>query len=261
MTEYTITLNGKRYELSDAFRASVERRARLEYEGNPTFDCYWTVARREDYTDEQWENNIHKEGDPLLVIDTTGPRVPWERLEQLEIIDAGPPDRQDGGEKNEYDGGGGAATVDRDEIERSDEGDPFGKNHFLALPYDYQDVPQPEGDDPNKIPTAPETFDDPSMVLWVPRDPSIDHTWSVGDAITSVATHFEWNVQKRADQPARTKDKPNSHDTFESLCRICDCEVIGEVAPSDEVPESGSVQRKGKKAFEDGKYGGDNWHV
>jgi len=252
MTQYTIDINGKRYELSEQFRESLERRAELEYEENPVFSCWWKVD----------------DDDPVLVIETEGIMVPWDRLDQLEatmprqIDDAQIMDDADD-EAEELDSGNGMKTLPpEDEQPRRTSKEIFGRTHFSLTPHRYEELPQPGGDDPDKIPPAPERVgDEPQMVVWVPRHPDVEHTWGAGEAIAPMASWVEWNVQKRADQPRPNKEKPNSHDSFESLCRIHDCEVIGEYTPSNDIPEgtSGSVERKGEEAFEEGRFGGDNW--
>jgi len=220
MTEYTLDVNGKRYELNKEFRESLQRRAEYEYEDNEMFSCWWKV----------------EDNDPILVIETQGKMVPWEQLDHL------------------------GADIDD---ENSDESI-FGRTHFSFTPRRFEEVPTPEGEDPNKIPPEPEELDnDPKMVMWVPEHPNIEHTWSAGEAIAPMYNWIEWNVQLRADQPKPNRDKQNSHDSFESLCRMYDCDVVGKYTPSNDIPsgDSGSVQRKGKKQFEDGKYGGDNFTV
>jgi hypothetical protein len=68
-------------------------------------------------------------------------------------------------------------------------------------------------------------------------------------------------VQARANQPR--PDKDDSHDHWESILQMEDCEKLGEVEEeeSDSSEKSGSVERKGEKSFEDGKYGGNNWSI
>lgn len=269
MTDYTLDVNGKRYELNEEFRSALQRRAELAYEENPVFSCWWQVAKRENYSAEAWENNIHEEGDPVLVIETEGVMVPWDRLDQLEatmpqrIDDAEIMDDADD-EAEELDSGNWMKTLPPEDQPRRSSKEIFGRTHFSLTPHRYEEVPSPGGDDPDKIPPAPEEMgEDPQMVMWVPRHPDIEHTWGTGEAIAPMASWVEWNVQQRANQPKPNKEKQNSHDSFESLCRIHDCEVIGEYTPSNDIPQgtSGSVERKGEEAFENGKYGGGNWHV
>lgn len=250
-TEYTIDVNGRRYRLNEDFREAIETRARHEYEDNPRFSCWWMVADPAHYDDEEWENSVHERGDPILVIETEGPMVPWENLDQLEV---GMFDDDD--EEEEKDNGNGTVLEPDDDTE-------VERTHFDITPSDYEEVPGPQGIDPSKVPAKPESYDEPVMVSWVPEDPDLDHTWGAGEAITSVYSWVEWNVQKRADQPQPSEDKPDCHDRFESLCRVFDCEKVGEVSTKQDIPSDtpGSVERKGEDAFEDGRYGGGHWSV
>jgi len=255
MSEYTIDVNGKRYELSNEFKESLEQRAELEYEKNKQFSCWWMVATESG----EWLDRDHNAGDPVLVIDTVGPMVPWDRLDQLEM-EMNPPQHPEEmepiGETEDTDSGNGMA-----EMKPPEEDVNFGRTHFALTPRRYEEVPSPGGHNPEKIPVKPERVDGEMMVMWVPQHPAIDVTWSAGEAITQMATRVEWNVQEKADQPRPSQDKQNSHDAFESLCRIYDCEKIGEYTPSNDIPEgvSGQVERKGEKSYEEGRYGGDNW--
>jgi len=266
MSEYTIDVNGKRYELSNEFKESLERRAELEYEDNPEFSCWWMVATESG----EWLARDHDAGDPVLVIETTGPMVPWDRIDQLEMRmdprSVHEPNSgssvDDGQEDTERDAGNGMAEVKPPE----DEPDPtprdvdFGRTHFGLTPHRFEEVPHPGGEDPNKVPPKPERLDEEMMVMWVPRHPDVDVTWSAGEAISPMSNRVEWNVQEKANQPRPSKNKQNSHDAFESLCRIHDCEKIGEYTPSNDIPESaGQVERKGEEAYENGRYGGNNW--
>jgi len=264
-SKYTLDVNGKRYSLSDEFKESLERRAELEYEENPEFSCWWMVATESG----DWLSRDHDAGDPVLVIETTGPMVPWDRIDQLEMRmdprdakpDEPPADVDD--DLEEMDSGNGMKEVKPPEDEPSPEPRDvnFGRTHFGLTPHRYEEVPSPGGDDPDKIPPKPERLDEEMMVMWVPRHPDVDVTWGAGEAIMPMSNRVEWNVQEKANQPRPASDKRNSHDAFESLCRIHDCEKIGEYTPSNDIPQevSGQVERKGEEAYEEGRYGGDNW--
>lgn len=231
---YTIDINGKRYELSESFREAITERARREYRKNNQFSCWWSVQG----------------GDPILTIETEGVMVPWEQLETLDV------QMTEYREPPEDDPGNGMLIP---EDEQGD--DVFDPEVFALTPHRFEEVPTPENEDPEKIPTKPERFDEPAMIMWVPDHPDIDEVWGAGEAITSISSWVEWNVQKKADQPRPTKDKRNSHDSFESLCRIHDCEVVGEYEQSDTPEKSGSVERKGEQAFDEGRFGGGHWDV
>jgi hypothetical protein len=245
---YTLDLNGKRYALTNSFRQSIERRAKREYKDNEFVECWW----KDD------------DGNPILVIETAGTTVPWEKLDQLDVemqppaVIMQPP--SDGDDPDEIDEGGGVKTIEPDEHPETDDEFNIGRTHFGITPHNYEEVPAPMSDDPDTLPPKPKKLTGTELVKWIPKNPDVDHTWATGETITPVDVWVEWDVQKRAEQPR--KDNPDSHDAFESLCNLHDCPVIGEYTLTDTVPkDSGSVERKGQKSFEEGKYGGSNWSV
>jgi len=260
MTEYTLDVNGKRYSLNEKFRAALEKRAELEYKENESFECWWKVASG----DGDWLMRAHDAGDPVLVIETTGKMVPWDRLDQLEM-DMKPPQFMnfDDDESDDIDSGNGMAEMSPSGDSHSPAEPDFGRVHFGLTEDRFDEVPSPGGYDPEKIPQKPEEMDENMMVMWVPRHPAIDVTWGAGEAMTSMHNRVEWNVQEKAEQPRPVKDKRNSHDAFESLCKIYGCDLIGEYTPANDIPRGkpGQIQRKGKKPYKEGKYGGGNWSV
>jgi hypothetical protein len=264
--DFTVTLNGSEYELNESWRDAIERRAANEYEGNHLFECYWRVATEEDAADE---DTIHNTGDPILVIETEGPMVPWEKLDQLELEEQTPEafDSVDSGSGSDVDEGNGMRTVKPGEVQDSDEEREKNRTHFEVTPQDFQDVPSPEGEDPERVPAKPEEFDSPKMVMWVPDNPEIEHSWGAGEAISPMYNWVEWNVQAKADQPRPAREKDDSHDHYETLAKSHDCEEIDSDASESELskPEtndepSGSVKRKGEGWFE-GERVGDRWNV
>lgn len=245
---HTININGKKFELSDEFKQSIQRRARGEYSENWQFSCWWKTG---------------ESGEAILVIETEGPMAPWDALDQQEVemqdLDTQSIDSDD--DVQDIDAGNGMKTLppedDTSNDASDDESDEINRSHFPITPKNFEEVPSPDGDDPDKIPPRPERMPDgPQLVTWVPEDPDKDEVWAAGEAITPVASWVEWNIQARADEVG--------HDHYESLCVAHDCEKVGEYQPSQtptKSGESGSVKRKGKKQFEEGKYGGDNWQV
>lgn len=219
--DYTIDINGKRFNLNESFRESLEERARRAYKPNGVFSCWWDV----------------QDSDPVLTIETRGKMVPWDRKDQLEM-----------------------RMNDPDSSKKDSQ---FGRTHFSMSPHRYEDIPEPGGNNPNRIPSDPDRIDEPMLVMWVPEHPEIDVTWDAGEAIVPMHNWVEWNVQEKADQPRPVKDKENSHDSFESLCKAHGCDLVNEASPSNDIPEevSGQVKRKGEKSYQDGRYGGENWHV
>jgi hypothetical protein len=258
--QYTVTLNGKKYEVNEDWRESIQERAKLEYEENHRFSCWWKIASATDA-----EDSIHEEGDPILVIETAGPMVPWDNLDQLELEmqdTSAFQEFSDGG--SDVDSGNGMRTVKPDEVkDDSDDEQEKSRTHFGVTPQDFQEVPSPDGEDPDKVPPKPKEFDDPNMVMWVPEDPDIEHTWEAGEAITSCDSWVEWNVQAKANQPR--SDKNDSHDHFESLAQMYDCEKVGELQPSQEpepdTSDSQDTDDDVPEHFKEGKYGGNNWNV
>lgn len=265
--QYTVDLNGKRYTLNEEARSSIQERARNEYEENDTFDCFWKVASPEQYPDGEWSETIHDAGDPILVISTRGPIVPWERLDTLnvEMQDAGEDTGMDHGDDQttEKDNGNGLRTLDPDSLDDTDK--VVGRTHFGLTPQSFEEVPSPDGEEEDKVPAKPEELgDDPSLVTWIPDHPDVEHSWGAGEAICSMFNRVEWNVQKKADQPPITKDKDDSHDHWESLLGLYDCEKIGELGPSQRPAPENSEQQDDDDVpehFKEGKYGGDNWAI
>lgn len=267
--KYTVDVNRKQYELNEDVRRAIQQRAEREYEENRMFSCWWKVATPEQYTDEEWEENIHEAGDPVLVIETEGPIVPWDRLDKLnvEMQNAGVDTGMDSGSGNSTDAGNGMQTIDRDEV-TDDTDDPdkvIGRTHFEQDPREYEEVESPDGEEEDKIPPAPsEMPDHPVLVKWVPDYPEVEHTWAAGKAITSSHSWVEWNVQQYANQPRPAVEKDDGHDHWESLLQSHNCEQVSELGPSQDVPSSVSGEDDESSKQEDdigGKYGGNNWAV
>lgn len=239
---YTVDLNGKRYELNKDARQSIQTRAEYEYEENERFSCWWKVASPSQYGDDEWDENIHDAGDPVLVIETQGYMVPWERLDKLnvEMQDADPFGGMDSGGQNAdtVDSGGGMQSIDPnssgDDTEKV-----IGRTHFEQDPREYEGVESPDGEEEDKIPPAPrEMPDHPMLVKWVPDHPDIEHTWSAGEALTPTVSWVEWNVQKYADQPRISEESHHSHDHWESLLQADGCDVVAELSTNQDVPSN-----------------------
>lgn len=272
----TLLLNGKEYELNDDFKQAIENRARNAFRENERLDLWWEENER---------------GDPVLNIETFGKQVPWDCLEQLKFevqeVEEGDDANSDDAETTDLDGGNGVKSVPKDEVNldtdptAGDEGSSPPENDttfMLTHPSDHR-IPQPEEDDPEKIPADPEEIpEDPSLVAWVP-DNGTTECWSTGKALVPQTMFLEWNVQVKADEAGddATKEvvgddghveevrRTNSHDRWERLCEMYDCEVVAEKQPTDEPPsdEQGDSSYSGKEPDEtlDGKYGGQNWNV
>lgn len=264
-SEYSVQLNNAVFELNSRARDAIQTRAEYEYEGNEMFSCWWKVADPSQYADGEWEETIHEKGDPVLVIETEGVMVPWDRLDQLsvEMQEVG----EDGGMErpDERDNGNGVKTIDPSDIEDAEKS--VGRTHFGLTPKRFEEVPSPDGEEPEKIPPKPaEMGDDPALIMWAPEYPDIEHSWSAGEAICSMYNRVEWNVQVKADQPRLTKDKDDSHDHWESILSSYDCEKIAKLAPAQETPSDTSRGRDPEDDdvpdhFENGKYGGGNWAI
>ena len=269
---YTIQVNGNEYALNEDFRQAIQDRAYREYEENFEFSCWWRLANA---SDEQDDDTPHEAGDPILVIETVGPMVPWERLDMLEMEmspqspEAGD-DSGSGADVSEHGEDTGMKMMSPEDVDDADAERSSDRTHFTMTPKSFEDVPQPDGEDEDKIPPKPvEMNDDPALVWWVPRHPDMEERWSAGEAVVPTHSWVEWNIQARADEIRFTDDgerKENSHGHFESLCNLHDCEKTGEYEVTKDVPResddvSGQVERKGEKAYEDGRYGGGHWNV
>ena len=268
---YTVVVNNNEYELNLDAREAIQTRAKYEYKENEMFSCWWKVASPDQYTDDAWENAIHDQGDPVLVIETRGPMVPWERMDTLnvEMQEVGPQSQLDGQMDNadtspdQHDNGNGVRTIDPDDMDDETKKE-IGRTHFAMTPKSFEEVPDPDGEEQDKIPPKPiEMDDEPMMVAWVPNHPDIDHTWAAGEAISPMFNRVEWNVQKKADQPRLTKDKDSSHDHWESLLKSHDCQVVKELQASQQPPKNNdsSTNDDVPKHFKEGKYGGGHWNV
>jgi len=243
MTEYTLSVNEKKYKLTDEFRRSIERHAELKYESNDYMSCWWKKI----------------DGDPVLVIETSGYIVPWEKLDQasFEMVDVS--DTDDDAEL--IDNGNGVQSIDPDDMPSNDSGADEERTHFTVTPRDVDDIPQPDVDDADTIPPEPMEIDGTELVKVIPKDPYVDEYWGAGRAITKMDSWVEWNVQARADNPRPHSDDTDSHDQFESLCRTYDCEVVATMQTTGKPDEkAGSVKRKGEDWYE-GDVVGDRWNV
>lgn len=261
-SQYTIRVNGSVYELSNEFREAIQNRARGEFRENPMFSCWWKV----------------EDGDPMLVIETEGIMVPWDDLDELEVDEEASPfeqfekdEKDDGDDVDDVDAGNGMKTVPPSNADDGEEEEEeIGRTHFSLTPQRFEEVPQPDSEDEDQIPPRPVKMDDdPALVYWVPRHPDMEECWSAGEAIIPTHSWVEWNVQAKADElrlVSGEEMKDDSHDHFESLCKLHDCEEVGEYEEEKDVPRNedktpGSVERKGKDSFEDGRYGGGHWQV
>jgi hypothetical protein len=260
---YTVTLNNKQYALNDPFRTSIEERAEREYAGNGMLSYWWKVADPEQYADGAWEQTVHDVGDPVLVIETQGTKVPWENLDQLEVevdfLDFFTLSK-DTDEESAANHSNGMKSV---EPERDDNDEIVeGRTHFPHIPRGYEDMPYPESDRMDKIPPKVERAGDgPELVQWVPNHPDVTHSWATGEAMIPVASRVEWNVQKRADQPRIFERKRHSHDHWESMLQMHGCEVIKRITPEQSVPSRNVDTRSDEQRYREGIAGGNNWHV
>lgn len=273
MSLYKLDLNGTRYKLSDEFRIAIQDRATRAYQMNEYFSCWWRVATEEDAEDS---STVHEEGDPILVIETVGETVPWRSLDQLEPqMKMNTPDtdtNSDTDDTTDIDGGNGMKLLSPDDAPT---GDTSGKQaddrlYFPLSGQRFEELPQPEGVDPDKIPQKLERVNEEGqLVVWIPNNTSRTEVWSTGESIVPVdhtgKNAIEWNVQKRADQPRfdtwTEEMKQHSHTHWESIVKLYDCENIGTVKMSQELPPR--KKDGGEKAAQDigPKFGGQNWSI
>lgn len=261
--QYTIDVNNSRYQLNEEFRASITGRAEREFAENEYVSCWWRVA---DSSDENDADSVHEQGDPILVIETVGPIVPWENLDQLELEmqDTNSFQEYDTGSGSDVDEGSGMKTIKPGEVTESDDEREIPRTHFGVTPQSFEEMPSPDGESEDKIPQEPVEFSEPTLVKWVPDNPDVTHSWATGRAMVSVDSWVEWNVQQRANQ-LRTDDGDNWHNHYESMLQMHDCEKVAELQPNQSPPDtssepSGSEKRKGKDWFE-GNAVGDRWNV
>lgn len=266
--QLTIKLNGSEYALTKSFKENVETRAKNEFKENPLFDCWWSENKR---------------GDPILNIETEGYWVPWDRLESLEFemqeVEQDEPDDSD--DTEEIDAGNGMKTVPKDDVDMDtdptqgpdDEDEEEPDTTFMMTHPTKHYVPQPDEDDPEKLPPDPEELpEDPSLIAWIPDD-NREEVWTTGKALVPSMQFVQWNVQIRADEAPDGATKltvgdsghvdeevrTNSHDHWESLAELHDCEKVGEVGPSDEPSEPGEYAGKEPEDRLNGTAGGNNW--
>lgn len=263
---YTVDVNGVRYALSEEARREIQARAEREYARNEMFSCWWKVASPEQYEPEEWEENVHEAGDPVLVIETRGPMVPADDLDQLnvEMQEADPFGGMDSGDGQSHDSGNGMRTLDPSDAPDGDDAEKtIGRTHFEHTPRDYEDVPSPDGEEEDKLPPAPEEMGEhPVMAVWLPDHPDIEHTWSSGEALVSATSWVEWNVQQKANQPRPEDDESDSHDHWQNLLESMGCTIVAEQGPSQEPGADDSDEAQDEQTEDIGpKYNGDNWAV
>lgn len=276
MSELTLLLNDKEFALSEAFKESIEKRAENEFSENFYVD-YW------------WDEN--ERGDPILNIETEGYWIPWDRLAHLEFeyeeVEQESDDSSEDGDSDEaedLDNGNGVKSVPKEDVDMGEAGsgdeqgeEPEGNNKFMVTHPSKNYIPQPEAEDPDKVPPDPEELpEDPTLVAWIPEDGTTE-CWSAGKALIPQTVFLEWNVQIKADEApdGATKIVPDSdghveevqrtsnHDHWESLCEMHDCDVVSKKQQKQQPPENAKESYSGKEAEDtlDGKYGGDNFHV
>ncbi len=234
-TRFTVTVNETKYALNEKFRERIELLAENEYGDNNRFSCWWKLATEEDAEQE----DIHSVGDPTLVIETEGTTVPWERLDQLQVEDQSTEQYQ-------------SHDADDDNTEEKN------RTHFSVTPSEYEELPSPDGEEQERVPESPRDFEEPQMVVFVPENPDRTHTWGTGEAIAPMCNWVEWNVQARADQPR--VDADDSHNHWESLLSMDDCEAIEENVSSEPDTTDSSVEDT-DKWDSSGKRGGQRWQV
>lgn len=194
---HTLTVDGTTYELTDDFRRFVQRSAESAYESNEYVSTWWK----------------QDSGDPVLVIETAGKRMPYEYIDQV-------------------------AT---EEIDEEDE----ERLHFMQEPSEKENVAQVEReDDETTIPEKPVEMDEDD-VLVAPM-PSVDpyDKWSVGTAVAPMQGIYERNLQSMVDASGAIDDASEERDSsytngggsWEALLEEFDCEAIDETDYTEEAP-------------------------
>lgn len=270
--ELTVTINGTEYELNETAKGAIERRAELAFEDNEYVRTWWKEASPHNYeTTADWDDTVHSAGDPVLVIETEGPVVSWDRLDRLdpetERAAASNARDEDATSPDEHDAGNGMRTLDPDDVTGpADNAERIvGRTHFAYAPQSYEEVPSPPGEDEDKIPQEPQSApSEPLLVAWLPERPEFTHTWGTGRAMLPIYSWVEWNVQAKADQPDLQRDTDTSHTHWEDLMDIFGCETLSESTDSTERDTAATDTTSDNTQSTDdigGKYGGSNWHV
>lgn len=230
MERLTVTVNSTTYELSDEFRANIERIAENEYGENEFLDYYWRSAGSNEET--------HAYGDPILSIETEGPFIPWEDLSEFEIEEDSPVSRKSGSsgspDKTPLDNGNGVASVPRDNVAPDNE-EPDYK--MVIFPERFRPYPDPDDGKLSTFPPKPERYDEdngPTMIIPIPENKRPER-WAAGESIVPVFTTVEWNLQRRADTvPAYgTYRDGDSHDKWEDWLRASGSTVVSEEQGDD----------------------------
>lgn len=272
----TLMVNDKEYELNEEIKERIEHRAKKEFEENEFFSCFWSENER---------------GDPILNIETEGTAVPWDKLQRLtfemeEVEEES--DASDDAQTQDVDSGSGVKSVPKDDVDMGtpespddDDEDEKPPNTQTLLTHPNENyIPQPEEEDPEKIPPDPaELPEDPTLAAWIPEDERTE-IWSTGTALVPTKLFLEWNVQVRADEVqagstelvadeknggVKEETLTNNHDMWEQMLNYHGCDVVSKKAVSNE-PSQQSEQPDGYPGKEpeeslDGKYGGSNWNV
>lgn len=212
--ELDIVVNNTRYRLSDEFKREVEDLAERFYDGNDFIDLCWRRASA-DETDSQ---SGHREGDPLLHIETSGHVVPWENLSEFEV------DSGDG-------------IIDGEDVPDIKES---------MFPEEYRPYPDPDDDDINTWIPEPERYSEdegPTLVMPAPEDKRAER-WETGRSLTKVYTHVEWNLQKRADTSYTVYEekKQDSHDDWELWLKETGCTPVEDDVSSQQSPANSGTE-------------------
>lgn len=209
---YTLTVDGAEYELTHTFREFVEEAAENSFEGNEYVSTWW---KRSD-------------GDPVLVIETAGKRMPYRYIDELD-----PEEMPDGGEDVEE------------------------RLHFMQEPEQKENIGQIEReDDDSTIPEKPQEMpeDDDVLVAPIPNVEPYDK-WAVGKAVTPMQGIYERNLQSMVDADGdieeHSEEKQSSLDvptgSWEWLVQRFDCE---KVSSADFKEDSDEANRKPEGWFD-----------
>lgn len=259
--ELSLRVNGTVYRLSDDLTDHIEGLAESLYDENEHLSYYWRVADAEDA-----RNGRHEKGDPLLCIDTSGVMVPWQQLSEFEIeVEEDSPGIPGGSDDTTAtDNGNGVQTVDPDESDDDESVEDFKMPMF---PEQYRPIPDPDDDDAETMPPSPERFDEdggPIVNMPVPENERQER-WDTGRSMVPLSTTVEWNLQRRADTTHLygPEDGGHSHDEWEQLLELTDCEVTGHVQasnpPSEDDADPDSIYDE--ESDKGGKYQGNNWQI
>lgn len=237
MVTVTVTKNTKDgrvnriYELTDEFKEHIEDLAQSRFEDNEYVDLWWSKDA------------------PVLNIETLGPVMPWEYIDQLSMVDM--------------------EEMEEEEMEAGD-------TAYIHFPETKRYIPAIEDEeDDNRMPE--EVVEEPEDAAYVIPQIEDDErgAWDVGRAMLPREGHYTWDVQEAiSNAPSRHADdrgwsnemkKRNIKlrsplDTWEGLLMTFGCEYNTEkVQDGKKATQRQRDQKKQKQAATGQR--GNRWNL